>query len=197
MPPEKGVSASPRSYPRDGGYLAFLRSTSGGAPWDLWVLPLSPPAKPFAYAASQFDEGAGAVSPDGRWMAYVTNETGAFQVVVQPFPDPSGGKWQISMNGGAHPRWRQDSRELYYVAPNGDLVAVSIAQGNTFSVGSSTVLFRTRFAYTGQPQGTAPYAVRADGQGFLMAVSPDDPNATPITTVVNWPALMKDKTASK
>ena len=133
----------PRSYPRDGGYLAFLQSTSGGAPWDLWVLPLSPPAKPFAYAASQFDEGAGAVSPDGRWMAYVTNETGAFQVVVQPFPDPSGGKWQISMNGGAHPRWRQDSRELYYVAPNGDLVAVSIAQGNTFSVGSSTVLFRT------------------------------------------------------
>jgi eukaryotic-like serine/threonine-protein kinase len=196
QPPEKGVAASPRSYSLDGQHLAFVRSSTGGAPWDLWVLPLSGGGKPFVYAASEFDESWGVVSPDGRWMAYVTNETGVTQVVVQPFPNPGAGKWQVSMTGGAYPRWRRDSRELYYVAANGDLVAVSVTPAPSFSVGSSTVLFRTGFGFTGQP-GAVPYDVRADGQRFLLAVSPDDPNATPIRTVVNWPALVKGKSTSK
>jgi len=161
------------------------------------VLPLTGGGKPFAYVASQFDEWGAAVSPDGRWMAYATTETGVSQIVVQPFPDPAAGKWQVSMNGGAYPRWRRDGRELYYVAANGDLVGVGVTPGATFGVGASTVLFRTNFGFTGQPLTGAPYDVRADGERFLLAVSPDDPNATPIRTVVNWPALMKDKTASK
>jgi eukaryotic-like serine/threonine-protein kinase len=198
LPPEKGVSRSPRSYSLNGQYLAYVQSTSGGSPWDLWVMPLVGDPKPFAYVASQFDEYGGTISPDGKWMAYATTEAGASQIVVQPFPNPAGGKWQVSMNGGAYPKWRRDGRELYYVAANGDLVAVSVTPGATFSVGSSTVLFKTNFGFSGQPLTSgSPYDVKADGQRFLMAVSPDDPNATPIKTVVNWPSLLKGKRASK
>jgi Tol biopolymer transport system component len=197
LPPQKGFARSPRYYTLDGQHLAYSQSDTGGAPWDLWVLPLTGGGKPFAFVTSQFDESGGAASPDGRWMAYVTTETGVSQVVVQPFPNPAAGKWQVSMNGGAYPKWRRDGRELYYVAANGDLVGVSVTPGATFGVGVSTVLFRTNFGFTSQPLTGAPYDVRADGQRFLLAVSPDDPNATPIRTVVNWPALMKDKTASK
>ena len=103
------------------------------------MLPLTGDPKPFAYVVSQFDEFAGVISPDSKWMAYATTETGVSQIVVQPFPNPAAGKWQVSMNGGAYPRWRRDGRELYYVAANGDLVAVSVTPGATFSVGSSTV----------------------------------------------------------
>ena len=198
LPPEKGLSRSPRSYSLNGQYLAYAQSTSGGAPWDLWVLPLTGDPKPFAYVVSQFDEFAGVISPDSRWMAYATTETGVSQIVVQPFPNPAAGKWQVSMNGGAYPRWRGDGRELYYVASNGDLVAVSITSGATFTVGSSTVLFKTNFGFSGQPLSNgSPYDVKGDGQRFLLAVSPDDPNATPITTVINWPALVHGKAASK
>jgi Tol biopolymer transport system component len=198
LPPEKGISRSPRSYSVDGRYLAFVQSTSGGAPWDLAVLPLSGGGKPMVYAASQFDESGAAVSPDGRWIAYVTNETSMSQVVVQPFPTPGGGKWQVSMNGGAYPRWRRDGRELYYVASNGDLVAVAVTPGQTFNVGSTSVLFRTRMGFSGQPQASSPpYDVRADGQRFLLADHSDDPNATPIKTIINWPTLAKSKTAAK
>jgi Tol biopolymer transport system component len=198
LPPEKGFARSPRAYSSNGQFLAYVQSITGGAPWDLWVLPLSGGGKPFAYVASQFDEFSGVISPDGRWMAYATTETGPSQIVVQPFPNPAAGKWQVSMNGGAYPRWRQDTKELYYVAANGEFVAVSVSSGATFSVGASTVLFKTNFGFAGQPLSAgAPYDVRADGQRFLMAVSPDDPNATPIRTVVNWPALVKGKSASK
>jgi len=197
LAPEKGMARTPRSYSLNGQYLVYAQSTTGGSPWDLWVLPLTGDAKPFAYAASQFDEYGAAVSPDGRWMAYATNETGVSQIVVQPFPNPAGGKWQVSMNGGAFPRWRRDSRELYYVAANGDLVAVAVTPGPTFTVGSSTVLFRTNFGFSGQPLTGAPYDVRGDGQRFLLALSPEDPNATPIRTVVNWPALVKGKSSPK
>jgi len=195
--PEKGIARTPRSYSLNGQYLVYAQSTTGGSPWDLWVLPLTGDAKPFAYAASQFDEYGASISPDGRWMAYATNETGVSQIVVQPFPNPAGGKWQVSMNGGAFPRWRRDSRELYYVAANGDLVAVAVTPGPTFTVGSSTVLFRTNFGFSGQPLTGAPYDVRGDGQRFLLALSPEDPNATPIRTVVNWPALVKGKSSPK
>jgi serine/threonine protein kinase len=197
LPPEKGFARSPRSFAFNGQYLAYVQSNTGGSPWDLWVLPLSGGGKPFAYVASQFDEWGASISPDGRWMAYATTDTGASQIVVQPFPNPAAGKWQVSMNGGAYPRWRRDSRELYYVAANGDLVAVSVTPGATFGVGASTVLFQTNFGFTGQPLAGAPYDVRADGERFLLAVTPDDPNATPIRTVVNWPSVVKGKSTSK
>jgi Tol biopolymer transport system component len=197
LAPEKGVAHSPRAVSADGRHVMFARSVTGSAPWDLWVLPLAGAAKPFPYAASQFDEGGGAISPDSRWAAYVTDETGASQVVVQPFPNPAGGKWQISMNGGAHPRWRRDGRELYYVAPNGDLVAVAVSGENHFTVGRSSVLFRTPFTYVGRSQPLPPYDVRSDGQQFLLALSSGNPNTTPITTVVNWPALLRGKTDAK
>ena len=95
---------------------------------DLWVLPLTSDRKPFPVLQTMFDETEGQFSPDGRWIAYVSNESGRPEVDVQPFPAP-GGKWQISTMGGSQVRWRSDGRELYYLAPDGRLMAAAIAFG--------------------------------------------------------------------
>ena len=92
---------------------------------DLWVLPLFGDRKPFPFVATSVNKGNGQFSPDGRWVAYQSNESGRYEVYVQPFPGP-GGKWQVSTDGGIAPRWRRDSKELFYIAPNGKLMAVPI-----------------------------------------------------------------------
>jgi hypothetical protein len=127
------------------------------------------------------------LSPNGRWLAYSTNESGTYQVVVQPFPDPSGGKWQVSANGGGFPVWRRDGRELYYLSPANELMAVPVTTETSFTSGRPTMLFRA--PPPGATTGTA-FAVTADGQRFLFSVAPANA-APPITTVLNWTALMR------
>lgn len=110
-------------------------------------------------------------------------------MVVQPFPDPAGGKWQISMAGGMLPVWRGDGRELYYLATSGDLMAVPVTTDPTFTVGKATTLFRTTLPAVAQG---ATYDAAGDGQRFLMAV-PVVNTTPPITTVLNWPSLINSK----
>jgi dipeptidyl aminopeptidase/acylaminoacyl peptidase len=142
------------------------------------------------------DEREGQFSPDGRWVAYVSNETERDEVYIRLFPGP-GGKWQVSTNGGVDPRWRRDGHELFYVAPDGKLMAVAIEvepDGRTVSPGAPVALFPTRFAtganvsvgFNSRPQ----YAVAPDGR-FLMNVTVDDPTPSPITLVLNWAAALK------
>ena len=190
--PEAGLAWSPRAYSPDGRFLLFGKAPSGTPPWDLWVLPLTGERKAIPYATSRFDETAAVLSPDGRWVAYATDEPGSYQIVVQPFPDPSsGGKWQVSMSGGAFPRWRRDGKELYYIAPSGDLMAATVNAGPAFAIGATTKLFRTPFAWSGTPAGLGfPYDVATDGR-FLFSAPTCDPNAPPITTVLNWSSLLK------
>jgi Tol biopolymer transport system component len=84
------------------------------------------------------------ISPDGRWMAYSTNDSGMYQIVVQSFPDPKGVKWQITAEGGVEPKWRRDGSELYYLALDGKLMAVSVTRDRTFKAGTATLLFQTQ-----------------------------------------------------
>ena len=92
---------------------------------DLWVLSVDGEPKPVPFLATDFDERSGQFSPDGRWVAYESNESGRYEIYVRGFPQ-TGGKWLVSVAGGTQPRWRRDGREIYYVAPDNKLMAVEV-----------------------------------------------------------------------
>jgi len=152
---------------------------------DLWVLPITgKDRRPRAVADTPFEERNGQFSPDGRWLAYETNESGVFQIVVQPFPEPAG-KWQVSTNGGVQPRWRADGKELYFIAPDGKLMSVPTAvSGSSFEAGTPVALFQTRIA-GGQAAAFRPqYSVSRDGRLLINQLV--DTAAPPITLILNW-----------
>ena len=142
------------------------------------------------------NERVGQFSPDGRWLSYVSNESGIDEVYVQPFPGP-GGKWQLSVGGGVDPRWRRDGHELFYVARDGRLMAVSLQierEGRALNPGAPVALFPTRLATGANVTvgfGSRPgYAVASDGR-FLMNVTVDETTTSPISVVLNWTEVLK------
>ena len=138
--------------------------------------------KPIAVAKTAFDERIGQFSFDGHWVAYQTNESGEFQIVVQPFPEPTG-KWQVSTSGGTQPRWRADGKEIYFIAPDGKLMAASVTtQGATFAPGTSVALFPASPVVGGTVK--QQYAVSRDGR-FLIN-EPVESATAPITLILNW-----------
>lgn len=137
-----------------------------------------------------FEERGGQFSPDGRWVAYQSNESGRFEIYVQPFPGP-GGKWQVSTAGGTDPRWRVDGKELFFLAPDARLMAVPVrASNSTFEAGSPAALFQTRTVVGGAADLRPQYAVSRDGR-FLFNVPADISPTTPITVVLNWNPRLK------
>ena len=110
---------------------------------------------------------------------------------MQPFPGP-GGKWQISTGGGIEPRWRRDSKELFYIAPDGKLMAAAIqAAGQTLEAGAPMALFQTRIVGGGLSKRPQQYAVAPDGKRFLINITVGESTASPITIVTNWTAGLK------
>ena len=183
----------PESPSPDGRFLLYSK-TGANTGADLWALPMTGDRKPFPVLQTRFDERRSQFSPDGRWVAYESNDSGRFQIYVQPFP-ASGGKWQVSSAGGSQVRWRHDGKELFYVAPDQRLMAVPIAvaaDGQTLNGGEPVPLFMTRLAQGAAITGTrSQYAVAADGR-FLMNVIVEETAPTPpITVVVNWAARLK------
>jgi serine/threonine protein kinase/Tol biopolymer transport system component len=190
-----GEAIFPEAWSPDGQHVIFARNkTPGNVPTDLWVLPLSGDRKAFRYVPTRFRQVQSALSPDGRWLAYTTNESGTYQIVVQPFPDSGAGKWQITANGGTEPRWRGDGRELYYLGLDGKIMAVSIKADKTVEAGQPVPLFQTTLNTPVNP-GLKRYDVTADGQRFLIislvASAPAQANPNPITAVINWTAALK------
>jgi dipeptidyl aminopeptidase/acylaminoacyl peptidase len=185
---------TPCDWSTDGRFLLYS-SDDAKTGSNLWALSLGD-RKSFPVVQTSADVREGQFSPDGRWVAYVSNETGIDEVYIQRFPGP-GGKSQASINGGVDPRWARDGRELFYVAPDGKLMAVAIhvdADGRAVNAGPRTALFPTRFAtgssvtlgFNARPQ----YAVAPDGR-FLMNVTADDNVPSPISIVLNWANLLK------
>jgi len=168
----------PLSWSADGRLILFR---AGG---DVFVLPLSGERKPMPYLQTQFNEGDSQFSPDGRWVAYASNESGRFEVYVAPFRGP-GGKWQVSTTGGSEPRWRRDGTEVFYLDPDDKLMVAAVnGRGSTFEVGAVRPLFETRAGAVARFR----YSVSADGQRFLVNTFPEQSASAPITVVLNWTA---------
>ncbi len=184
---------APVSWSRDGRYLLYaVQKNATGV--DLLALPLTgDDRKPIPVAQSAFDESEGQFSPDGRWVAYQSNASGRTEIYVVPFPGP-GRERLISTTGGSHPRWRPDGKGLFYITPDGALMATDISLQNdrqTLEARAPVSLFATRLAsganvLVAGPAAKAQYLVAPDGR-FLMNVALDDTNASPpITVVLNW-----------
>ena len=171
----------PLSFSPAGDFLLY--QVTRPAPQDLWVLPLSGDRKPFPFIATAAGEAAGQFSPNGRWIAYRSNQTGVNEVYVSPFPPP-GRAIRVSTRGGQNPKWRADGKELFYVTPTDLMMSVDVdPSGAEFVVGSERRLFEAPFARNGQSW----YDVAPDGQRFLVNLRGDSQSEPPpLTLVVNW-----------
>jgi Tol biopolymer transport system component len=171
----------PQSWSADGRFIAYVTAHPKTG-WDIWLFPVTGDRTPTPFLQTQFDEGNARISPDGRWMAYSSNESGSDGVYVTRFPQP-GGKWSVSPKGGSFPIWRRDGRELFYRAPDGQLMAVPIAAGADFQPGVAVPLFNPSAAVGTLGLGTF-YDVAPDGR-FLINVFVER-TSPPATVVLNW-----------
>jgi eukaryotic-like serine/threonine-protein kinase len=177
----------PNSWSPDGRYIAYIAFQGApGSKADLWLLSLAD-RKASPILQSPFDELQGVFSPDGRWLAYASNESGRFEIYVQPFPGP-GGKWQISTSGGIQPRWARGGKELFFIAPGGKIMSVEIQTSTIVEAGTPQVLFSVSLKNAPGP----PYDVSSDGQRILLNRPIEEASSSPpITLVQNWTALLK------
>ena len=186
------------SWSADGRYLAFQRAgkndvhvqgRNGPGGGEIWAKPFFGDRKAFPVVQNgQFAAIQPALSPDAKWLAYVSDESGQSEVYVVPFPHGSG-KWQMSASGGVWPRWRRDGKELFYRAPDDKLVSVAISEAvGNLVIGKAQPLFQIRPA----PGGLGPmYDISADGKKFVVVSQSGQQESRPLTLVVNWPALLK------
>ncbi len=195
------LDKTPTSWSTDGKFLlyqigTFSRIPPGTTGVDIWALPLTPqrpgdPLKPFHVLQGPFNEFDAQFSPDGKWIAYTSNESQRNEIYVTLFrPPPSefGGKRQISTAGGFLPRWRPDGKEIFYVGPDRRLMGAEVeAKGETIEVGQ----VRPLFSAIDTTQGNPIYDVSADGQHFLLRTSPEEKSRDPLTLVQNWTAGLK------
>ncbi|MCA1573001.1 MAG: protein kinase [Acidobacteria bacterium] len=177
----------PDDWSSDGQFIVY-QTINRKTKWDLWVLPMSGDRQPFPFLQTEFNEQAAQFSPDGKWIAYSSDESGAPEVYVQTFP-ASGGRWRVSTDGGRQPRWRRDGKELFYITADGKLMVVDVKLGATFEADVPQTLFGTRVLTL--PSFRNQYAVTADGQRFLINLMIEETSATPISIVVNWTADLK------
>jgi len=181
-----GADEWPEDWSRDGRYLIFASNTSGVRGGDIHALPLFGDRKPFVVVESSFTEDEPRVAFDGKWLAYTSNESGTYQIYVVSFP-AAGQKRQISTLGGTQPRWRRDGQELYFLAPDGTMMAVDIRTGAGIEAGVPRELFDSRVEVDPIRD---QFGVTADGQRFLIQ-RPVAGSSTPIMVVVDWTTLLK------
>jgi Tol biopolymer transport system component len=218
---ESADSKFATDWSHDGRFILYF-SIDPQTSRDLWVLPMEGDRKPFVFLKTTFNESYGTFSPDGRWVAYMSDESGRYEIYARPFPKTSepftggaggeqhragaaldksknsfspaapgsvvprvSGEWQVSTTGGAYPRWRSDGKELYYIAPDGKLMAVPITvKGETLDPGTPVPLFQTRILGGGADITNGPqYDVSREGR-FLVNTVLDE--AAPITLIQNW-----------
>ncbi len=183
-----GLRNIPTSWSPDGKFILFGIFGGDG---DISALPLTPERagaalKPIPFLRTPFKKGFAQFSPDGRWVAYDSDESKRREIYVAQFPG-AGGRRRISIAGGTHPRWRSDGKEIFYVAPDRRLMAAQVTvKGNTLEAGEVRPLFGPVIAERGYL-----YDVSADGRRFLVALEPKQQTSEPLTLMENWTALLK------
>ena len=173
----------PSDWSRDGKFVLYMRAT------ELWV------ADAPDWKTRRLLQGPGTIrnaqfSPDGKWVAYASTESGKWEVYVTSFPDVRG-KWQVSTGGGTQPRWRGDTKELYYLAADNKIMAVPVSGGSNFDAGSPVPLFQASPRVLVATSELVAYDVSRDGQRFLVNTQVRNPEAQPMTVVLNWTSLLK------
>ena len=173
----------PNDWSSDGRVIVY-EANDPETGWDLWVLPIGGRSR--AFLRTPFAEHHGRLSPDRRWMAYVSNESGRDEVYVRSFPGAAD-QSKVSIAGGNDPRWRRDGRELFYVAPDLKLMAVAVREGPAFQASLPEPLFDSHM------RGNTEwgYDVSRDGREFVLAVAGDKDGVAPINVVVNWAAAIQ------
>jgi eukaryotic-like serine/threonine-protein kinase len=158
-----------------------------GTNWNIWVMPLTGAESPQPVLRTQFNETDARLSPDGRWIAYVSDESGKWEIYVQPFLS-SGGKWQISSAGGRQPQWSRDGKEFFYVAPDQKLMAVPVHPGTSLDPGAPKELFQL---HTATDSFGTSYDIAADGQRFLVSTLVGEEASPPLNVIVNWTEALR------
>jgi hypothetical protein len=180
------VWATDRS--RDGRYLLFDERGVGGRS-NLWLLPMGPAEpggrKPIPYLKTASNQMSGQFSPDGKWIAYASDESGSQQeIFIQSLPATDDLRWQVSTGGGSFPRWARDGKELFYRAVDGMLMAVPVrASGRGLAFGTPARLFRLV-----EPLGTHSYVYDVAPDGRILAIAGAGDNSTALTVITNWRA---------
>ena len=172
-----------KCWSRDGSTIFYEASTAVGS--DIWALPTTGDRKPKVFLNGSFNEYDPQISPDGHWLAYVSDESGHEEVYVQTYPDRSD-KWQISTHGGDDPYWGAGGHELYYLSADQHMMSVPVRTTPTFDPGTPATLFAASVMFPSQ--GRSHYAVTGDGKTFIL-FTPATARSLPTTTViVNWMA---------
>ena len=183
----------PMDWSRDGRFLLYRQikqlvprqDSSIGS--DIWALPMDGKGTPFPVAQTKVDERIGQFSPDGRWVAFESDESGRYEIHVQQFPEPLM-RTVVSIGGGLQPRWGPDGKELFYIALDGRLMSVALrfsSDGRTIEPAAPVPLFRARVGSTLDGGSGVEYIVSADSQRFLMNTLAEEA-AAPITVILNW-----------
>ena len=181
---ESTAQRFPEDWSSDGRFVSFTTiPAQGKRNIQLWALETAD-KRIFPVATEGFNQGGSRFSPDGRWIAYGSDESGRFEIYVKAFPGP-GGKWQISTAGGVTPEWRGDGKEIYYLGLDNKVMAVSVRADSTFHAESPVALFEMQ---PSQSPFASNFDVSADGQKFLLNASAADQGSPPFSLIVNWRA---------
>ncbi len=181
--PKRDVSEDlvPNSWSSDGKQL--LLTNQRGGRWSLSLLPASG-GKSVPFGSGSANQMNGQFSPDGKWVAYASDESGVWEIYVTSFPDGTG-KWQVSRGGGTEPRWRGDGKEIYYMAPSGMLMAVPVSSENIFATGTPAALFQIHGRAPISSTDVFTYDVTKDGQRFLVNRYVKPEHVAPLTILLN------------
>ncbi|HTR02147.1 MAG TPA: protein kinase [Thermoanaerobaculia bacterium] len=186
-------SILPSDWSRDGRFLLVSKVPfRGRRNTEVWLLDGADPKQQRAVAVGDANETGGAFSPDGKWIAYISDESGTLEVYVRA-SSGEGGKWKVSSSGGSSPRWRGDGKELFYADLSGKILAVSVNLDAGFHASEPTTLFEAHASFGPDPFGlSGAFDVAADGQKFLVNVEPESSGSPPLSLILNWPALLKE-----
>jgi hypothetical protein len=184
MKPDAVEDFIPNSWSLDDKQLLYTEQAPGQEYLSLLSIADQKKAR---FEAGKSNQTNGQISPDGKWVAYASDESGTWEVYVTSFPDAAG-KWQVSRGGGSEPRWRGDGKEMYYLAPSGMLMAVPVNAQGTFATGEPASLFQIHGRAPISSTDVFTYDVTKDGKRFLVNryVKPD--HVAPLTILLNVPS---------
>jgi len=173
----------PGSWSPDGKFVLYTHST------ELRVMDMTT-HQPRPFLNGNFVLRSGQISPDGKWAAYASNETGKWEIYVTSFPEARG-KWQVSSGGGTQPKWRGDTKELYFMAPDAKIMAAPVSTRTSFEAGTPVALFQANPQEMVATSEQNVYDVSRDGQKFLVNTKAQQANTQPMSIILNWTASLK------